>query len=115
MVFCCLFRNDQSEKKRNRFAIGRVEGNGKLRSYEHAGHCVALGHSCVRNRDPVAQSGRAQLLARHEAFQNLDVGEMHALRKERAQSVASIAPCPARRCPTGCRQFLIVRQRDSFP
>ncbi len=82
MAFGCLLWDDQPQKKRYGFAIGRVEGNGKLRSQKHARHCVALGHSRVRNGDAMTQSGRAKPLAGHEAIQNLGVGQMQTSREK---------------------------------
>lgn len=82
MSYYCLLRDDQPEKKRNRFAIGCVEGNANTGSHEHARLGVALRHARVRDRDTMPQSRRAQLLAFDQAIQNLRVRKSGAARKQ---------------------------------
>ena len=89
MAFGRLLRNDERQKDRHRFAIGRIEGNRQLRSHEHAGRGVALRHARVRNRDAVTQTRRAQLLACREALQNVRFREALTARKQQRRSVAS--------------------------
>jgi hypothetical protein len=59
MAFGCLLRDDERKKKRNWFAIGRVEGNGNLDPHEHSRRRVALRHARVGNRDAMSQASRA--------------------------------------------------------
>ena len=75
MLFARLIRYDEPEEDRDRLAIGRVEGNGKLCSYERGGRHGTLIHARVRNRDTVTHTRRAQLLAHCQALQNECLGE----------------------------------------
>ena len=75
MSFVRLVGNDEPEEDRHRLAIGRVEGNGKLCSYECGGRHGTLIHACMRNRDAVTHARRAQLLAHCQALQNECLGE----------------------------------------
>lgn len=75
MLFARLIRDDQPEEDRDRFAIGRVEGNGNLCSYECGGRHGTLIHPSVRNSNPVTNTRRAQLLAHCQALQDECLGE----------------------------------------
>ena len=75
MSFVRLVGDDQPEEDRHGLAIGRVEGNGKLCSYECGGRHGTLIHARVGNRDTMTYTRRAQLLAHCQALQNECLGE----------------------------------------
>ena len=83
MAFVCLLRDDEPKKEEDWFAIGRIEGYGDFRPHEHTRRGGALRHSRVRNRDPMPQARRAQLLACGQALQYLRIRKAMALRKKR--------------------------------
>ena len=75
MSFVRLIRDDEPEEDRHGLSIGRIERNGNFCSYECGGRHGTLIHACVRNRDTVTHTRRAQLLARRQALQNECLGE----------------------------------------
>jgi len=86
MAFARLLGDDEPEKKRDGFVIGRVEWNGNFRASERSRCRVALRHTRMWNRDPMTQTRRAQLFACDQAIENLGTRKAVTSRKQEGDS-----------------------------
>ena len=86
-----VLRNEQHEDVADRAAVGRVERDRRLEAREGAARLGETLDSAVRYRDPLAEAGRAQLLARLQAAHDLRAVESVAVLEQAAERGEQIA------------------------
>src|ERR1700730_12964877 len=70
MVGTDAFRRQQQEDQINRLTVERLEIDRAREPREQAEQLVELGELAVRNGDPVADAGRAELLPLQQNLEN---------------------------------------------
>src|SRR3546814_6594780 len=63
-------RYQQDEQQVHRRAVDGVEIHWRLQAQNGAQRRIAANHAAVRDGDAVAEAGRAELLARDQAFED---------------------------------------------
>ena len=76
MFFGGVFRHQQDEYLPDRLAVGRIKGNGLARANERAQRAREAPDPAVRDRDPLAEAGRTEFLARKQAFEHDRTGNL---------------------------------------
>ena len=71
MLLGRLLRHEQDEGEGDRRAVGRVEGHRLRKADESAEGFLQSLDAAVRNRDALAEAGRAQALAGEQAVEDL--------------------------------------------
>lgn len=82
MFFGGVFRNQQDEYLPDRLSVGRIKGNGLARANERAQRAREASDPAVRDRDPLAEAGRTEFLARKQAFEHDRTGNLRLVFEE---------------------------------
>ena len=69
MLFGRVFGDQQDEDLPDRLAVGRIKRDGLARANERAQSVGESPDSAVRDRDPLAEAGRTEFLARKQAVE----------------------------------------------
>src|SRR5437588_12957520 len=85
MIGARRFRGEQQKDQIDRLAVERLEVDRPIEPREQAEQSLELGQLAVRDRDAIADAGRAELLTLLQDFQDLTLalsGEPGGARRE---------------------------------
>lgn len=82
MLLGRLFWHEENKKKRDRFSIGRIEGDGDAKAQKSAGGFLEALDATVRNRYALTESGRTEFLAGEQAIEDNAAGNSPTIFKQ---------------------------------